>query len=646
MTDGSPIIETDQDPMIGARIGSYIVDSLIGEGGMGRVYRAHHAHLVRREYALKVLLGDFSAIPTMRIRFAQEAEHASRLSHRNIVTVHDFGRTDGGLLYLAMELVEGTSLGELILGNGMQPGRAIALARQLCEGLAHAHDMGLVHRDFKPDNVIVVKTPEGEVPKIVDFGLALATDFDAARVTSTGVVMGTPGYVAPEQCMTNVDVDHRADLYALGATMFEMLSGGFLPFDGSPPEIIGRKVSHRAPRLATRTTGLPDGLLVVVDRLLERRPKDRFQDARAVIATLDLIECAPAEQPLWPERSAWIGGREVNTPAPLQDDTVTDAVEPEESRERPNYVTGQRTEITRSRRTRIGLFVVGGVAVAAIALVVALLARSQARETVAANEGTENTDSTAKAATKGDSTASPDSTLKADTTPKKRDATATDSTTIAESATKADSTKADSTKADSTKSAANANSTKADSTKADATNDSTNADSTKADSTKVARLDPPPTTRRTPRAESRSKRRPSKVVAEAPARVVKAEAPPVAEPPVVVPPPVAPVQLQPELLRPSIGEVVVTGGLPKATVQRAIDRVAPAVRACRSDGPGVVEVRFKIGESRRASGTVARGLSPRVSQCVAAAFGGLRTEAASDVGDVEVQLRVAFRSGG
>ncbi len=151
--DGGELRIAEIDPLIGATIGEhYVVEALIGQGAMGRVYSAHHSRLVRKRYALKVLLGDLAASARMRIRFAHEAQSASLLEHPNIVGVVDFGCTSSGLLYLVMELVEGRSLGTVLRDGPMAPERVIRLARQLCSGLAHAHARGVVHRDLKPEN--------------------------------------------------------------------------------------------------------------------------------------------------------------------------------------------------------------------------------------------------------------------------------------------------------------------------------------------------------------------------------------------------------------------------------------------------------------------------------------------------------------
>ena len=231
--DGGEVVVSPTDPILGKTIGRYVIDRFIGEGGMGRVYEAHHATLANKRYAVKVLLGDAGATPSMRKRFAREAESASRLVHPNVVGVIDYGATEGGLPYIVMDFVDGQSLAELIDSGPMPPARVIRLVRAVCDGLAFAHAAGVVHRDLKPANIIVTAD---DLPRIADFGLAQTLDEGDVRLTSTGMAMGTPAYAAPEQ-MAGKRVDHRADLYALGMTMFELLSGGVLPFEGGPMDV-------------------------------------------------------------------------------------------------------------------------------------------------------------------------------------------------------------------------------------------------------------------------------------------------------------------------------------------------------------------------------------------------------------------------
>ena len=166
--DGGEIVGVDGDPLIGSELEHYAIEALLGEGGMGRVYRAHHRTLVHKEFAVKVLIGDLASAQAMRMRFVNEAKSAGRLAHPNVVSVVDCGRSATGLIYLVMELVEGRSLADLIDDGPLDPEREARLARGIADGLHHAHALGIVHRDLKPENVIVATTPNGEVPRIVD----------------------------------------------------------------------------------------------------------------------------------------------------------------------------------------------------------------------------------------------------------------------------------------------------------------------------------------------------------------------------------------------------------------------------------------------------------------------------------------------
>ncbi len=289
--DGGAIVVADRDPQLGRRLGNYVIDELIGEGGMGRVYRAHHAHLADARYAIKVLLGDVAATASMRKRFAQEAQVASRLDHDNLVPVLDFG-TAKGLLYIVMELVEGRVLSELVAGRPMAAREVVRMATAICEGLAYVHEAGLVHRDLKPDNVIVVSTTRGDIPRLTDFGLAITTEPADERLTSTGMAMGTPAYAPPEQIAGKL-VDHRADLYALGASMFEMLTGGVLPWTGTVLEVATQK-AQPAPPLPSKHVSVPPALDALVSDLLRPRASDRPASARAVIERLLLMTSQPS----------------------------------------------------------------------------------------------------------------------------------------------------------------------------------------------------------------------------------------------------------------------------------------------------------------------------------------------------------------
>ncbi|HEX5063430.1 MAG TPA: serine/threonine-protein kinase [Kofleriaceae bacterium] len=272
------------DPLIGATVADYVIEALIGEGAMGRVYRAHHRTFTNQRYAVKVLLGDLAASSTMRQRFEREAQNASRLDHPNVVNVLDYGCSGPGMYYLVMDLVEGCSLTTLLQSGPMSADRVIRIAHQLCEGLEHAHSRGVIHRDFKCDNILITGEPGREVARIADFGLAMSTRHQV-RLTTTGVAC-TPAYAAPEQLRGDA-IDHRVDLYGLGVTMFEMLSGGYLPFEGDLDATIAAKLAHEAPSIVTRAPNVPPGLVTLVGRLLAHDPGDRPRSTRAVIRALE-----------------------------------------------------------------------------------------------------------------------------------------------------------------------------------------------------------------------------------------------------------------------------------------------------------------------------------------------------------------------
>jgi serine/threonine-protein kinase len=289
--DGNPLEPLVDDPLAGTSFADrYIIEKCVGAGGMGRVYRARHQRMSRR-FAIKVLFGDHAADSKMQQRLAREAEAASRLSHPNVISVLDFGETEEGLLYLVMDYVDGPTLAQVIESAApLAPDRAIRLVRDCARGLAHAHGRGLIHRDFKADNVLVTLDGGEEVAKIVDFGIAMLNESSSRKLTTEGMVLGTPAVMAPEQAVGE-QVDHRTDLFSLGIVLYEMLSG-VLPFDGSPLEIARQNLMSQVPPIARRVPGLAvdprlENLSVA---LMAKRPDDRPQTAKAVLRTLSEIE--------------------------------------------------------------------------------------------------------------------------------------------------------------------------------------------------------------------------------------------------------------------------------------------------------------------------------------------------------------------
>ncbi len=272
----------------------YRVGERLGVGAMGTVFRAEHVK-VGRKLAIKVLHPRMVEHEKYRRRFDREAELAGRMHHPNVAGVIDLGITPEGLRYLVMEYADGPTLTELIDRGPMAGPRVRNLARQLCDGLHHAHEHGLIHRDFKPDNVIVERGACGEeTPRILDFGIALApgdlSSGERERLTTEGMVLGTPHYMAPEHASGQV-IDHRIDLFALGVMCYEMLTGE-LPFAGTGVEIARAYLSRPIPPMRQRAPEIEiDPLLEAFTcALLARSPDERPPGARAARELLDLIE--------------------------------------------------------------------------------------------------------------------------------------------------------------------------------------------------------------------------------------------------------------------------------------------------------------------------------------------------------------------
>jgi serine/threonine-protein kinase len=247
---------------VGDAVGHYRVVARLGRGGMGEVFLAEHP-VVHKQVAVKVLP---RAGEQAERRFRTEARALSELRHPGVVQLYDFGATDGGELYFTMERVEGRSLAELLEGLGKLPlPRALRIAADVAEALAAAHACGVVHRDLTPPNVMIV----GDHVKVVDFGLAKLLDGGAR--TAEGGALGTVEYMAPEQCEGRRDIDGRADVYALGCMLHEMLSGA-PPFQGEPAEVT------RAQRLEPPppVDGAPRQVAELVAKALAKAPGDRF----------------------------------------------------------------------------------------------------------------------------------------------------------------------------------------------------------------------------------------------------------------------------------------------------------------------------------------------------------------------------------
>jgi len=286
------------DPFLGSMVGErYRVLERIGEGGMGAIYRAEHV-LMKKVVALKVLHPELGRLEEIARRFEREAQSASRLSHENIVQVTDFGRTPAGALFLVMEFLRGEPLSVTIARSARLPvARAVGITRQVLHALEHAHAQGVVHRDLKPENIMLVlrdTIPPVDFVKILDFGIAkMSEDAPAGSgtpLTQAGVVFGTPDYMSPEQAMGE-QADGRADLYACGVILYEMLTGKKPFFAPSRVEIISMHLTRQPPppRTVAPQAGIPPALERIVLRALEKKRDQRFPSATAFLSALDAL---------------------------------------------------------------------------------------------------------------------------------------------------------------------------------------------------------------------------------------------------------------------------------------------------------------------------------------------------------------------
>ncbi len=288
--DASVLESGVRDRLLGHILnGRYILQELVGVGSVGRVYKARHVRL-DRVYAIKILFGEFAANPKARTRFLREATAASRLLHPNLLSVLDVGETERGLCYMVMDFVAGEDLHVVLNRDApLSRARVLDLFRQITRGLAYAHDRGVIHRDLKCENVMITRSSDEEVARVVDFGIALTQEAlePGQRLTTAGTVLGTPAYMAPEQ-LCGEEIDQRADLFGLGVLLYRMLCGRF-PFDGSALEMATANLNDDPPAPAARVPGIKvdPRLADLALRLMEKDPADRFDSARAVLDHLD-----------------------------------------------------------------------------------------------------------------------------------------------------------------------------------------------------------------------------------------------------------------------------------------------------------------------------------------------------------------------
>lgn len=286
----------EPDERVGTVLGDrYRLDALLGEGGMGRVYQAEHV-LMRKRLAVKILHRELTTVPEVVARFEREAMAAANIDHPNVAAATDFGKLPDGAVFLVLEFVSGTNLRDEIAKGPIPVERALHVVRQIAAALGAAHVLDIVHRDLKPENVMLIeKGGDGDFVKVLDFGIAKVPIGESSQgrgspITKVGMVFGTPEYMAPEQALGQ-PVDGRADLYALGVILYEMIAG-VRPFSSkSPVGILGQQLSKPPPSFHERSPGLvvPPAVEALVVKLLAKEATERFQTATDVVQAIDLL---------------------------------------------------------------------------------------------------------------------------------------------------------------------------------------------------------------------------------------------------------------------------------------------------------------------------------------------------------------------
>jgi serine/threonine-protein kinase len=290
----------EDDPLVGKTLNeTYVVESVLGEGGMGRVYRAHHTRIERKKYAIKVLRPEFTRNTDVVARFRREAEAAACISHPNVVGVYDVDQTPDRLTYLVCEFLDGEDLAQYLEREPKADvGMGVHIVTEMCEALEAAHEKGVVHRDLKPHNVFLM-SERGTIPrrprvKVLDFGLSRFMDSTSTALTRTGVILGTPAYMPPEQAGGKA-ADHRADVYGVGAVLFTAITGK-RPFEADTLQgVVLAVLTQDPPEPRALNPEIPEGLERVVLKAMAKDAADRYQSMADLRHALQLFlpEMAP-----------------------------------------------------------------------------------------------------------------------------------------------------------------------------------------------------------------------------------------------------------------------------------------------------------------------------------------------------------------
>jgi eukaryotic-like serine/threonine-protein kinase len=356
-----------RDSRRSVRIGNYEVLAHIASGGMGAVYRARHV-AQGHEVALKILAPEMAANPATLERFRREARHAAKLRHENVVAIHEFGESRG-TWFLAMEFVDGIDLHEYISRKGrLDPAEARQITIQAARALDHAAGQGIVHRDIKPSNFLLTRKDGRLLVKLTDLGLARETRAEEFRVTREGSTVGTVDYIAPEQARDSGRADVRSDIYSLGCTLYHMLAGA-PPFpEGSLTERLLRHIEVDPPDVRSLNPRVPEALQQVLQRMLAKKPKHRYQTAAELLEALEQAGDPARPAPAPPDILAGLGQAEVETPRSRtrkSADTKTMPRPSSSAHRKPRRRARPRTDPALQRRTRLWLLA-GGLLLAAV----------------------------------------------------------------------------------------------------------------------------------------------------------------------------------------------------------------------------------------------------------------------------------------
>ena len=285
-------LEKDPDSLIGTTLaGKYRIDERLNEGGMGTVYRGTHV-LMEKTVAIKVLRPALAADEKIVARFSREARAASRISHPNALSVTDFGEDENGNVFLVMEFLSGKTLKQIIRDGGPLPlTRIVDITRQVGDALNVAHAQGVIHRDLKSDNIMLLDTMTGDHAKVLDFGIAKINEPEGSTdtgLTAPNLVIGTPQYMSPEQCAQNAEIDARSDIYSLGVILYEMLVG-HVPFAGDSPTMVMMKhLQEPVPSVLEEREDVPAPVGRVVARAMAKHPRNRYQSVAELVEDLTI----------------------------------------------------------------------------------------------------------------------------------------------------------------------------------------------------------------------------------------------------------------------------------------------------------------------------------------------------------------------